>query len=177
MASARLVSVTIIDDSMYHGKGIVIRWVQIVTRSFARSARHHAPRRTGRLKAGILPGTPRNPGRKIVSGSIASSAPYSLHVLKGTHGPIMSSALWAAGGPNSPAAYKVIPRRNLKGQVRMVRVPNKGMTMAVGRNPWPPEKPMFTVSGQSANNFLLKAWVETGAKHPAIRGIAFPLDL
>jgi len=177
MASARLVSVTIIDDRMYHGNGIVIRWVGIVTRAFARNARHHAPRRTGRLKAGILPGTPRNPGRKIVRGSIASSAPYSLYVLKGTHGPIMSSALWAVGGPNSPGAWKMIPRRDLKGKVRMVRVPNKGMTMAVGRNLYPPQRAMMTVSGQRANNFLLKAWVTTGAAHPAIRGIAFPLDL
>lgn len=154
MAVAVIRSVVIVDDSMYHGKGIVIRWVGIVTRKFARDARLFAPMRSGRLKAGIRAGTPRNPFRKVVQGTISSSAPHTMYVLKGTHGPIMSNALWAAGG-----------------------TPGPGRKMAVGRNLWPPVTPMFVVSGQRANNFMAKAWASTGAAHPAIRGLPFPINL
>jgi hypothetical protein len=162
---------------MYHGNGIVIRWVQRVTRHFARSARHFAPRRSGQLKAGILPGTPRNPLRKVVKGTIASSAPHTMYVLRGTHGPIMSNALWAVGGPDSPAAYRVVWRRSGRAKPHAVRVPRKGMQMAVGRNLYPPETPMWTVKGQAANNFMLKAWAETATVYPQLRGVPFPIPL
>jgi hypothetical protein len=176
MAVATIKRVTIVDDSMYHGKGVVIRWVGIVTRKFARESRAFAPRRSGRLKAGILPGTPRNPFRKVVKGTVSSSAPYTLYVLRGTHGPIMSNKLWAVGGPDSPAAYRVIIRRTGRGgKPHPVRVPVKGMQMAVGRNLRPPVTPMFTVNGQKANNFMAKAWATTAAAHSGLGPFPIPL--
>lgn len=175
--SGTISRVVIVDDSMYHGKGIVIRWVGIVTRSFARAATAEAPRRSGRLKAGIHAGTPRNAARKVVQGTISSSARHTMFVLRGTHGPIMSNALWAIGGPGNPGAWRIYEYKDLRGRKRTRLVPKKGMQMAVGRNPWPPVSPKFVVSGQSANNFMARAWTITAAKHPALRGNPFPIPL
>lgn len=169
--------VVIVDDGMYHGGGIVIRWVQRVTRKFAREARDFAPRRSGKLKAGIHAGTPRNPLRKVVQGTISSNAPHTMFVLRGTHGPIMSDKLWALGGPGNPEAFRRAVIKDSRGRKRLILVPKKGMMMAVGRNPWPPVTPKLIVSGQSANNFMAKAWVTTAAAHPALRGNPFPIPL
>jgi hypothetical protein len=90
----------------------------------------------------------------------------------------MSNALWAVGGPGSPAAWQVVTTRSKKGAIHVKRIPQKGMTMAVGRRGgWPPVSPRMTVSGQAANNFMAKAWITTAAAHPALRGAPFPIPL
>lgn len=163
--------VVIVDDGMYHGRGIVIRWVQRVTRRFGRDARRFAPVRTGRLKAGIRVGTPRNPLRKVVQGTISSHAPHTMYVLKGTQTPIMTDKLWAAGG----IKHIEVETRVINGKLH--NVPVKGQMLAVGRNPWPPVTPKTWVRGQRANNFLERAWVSTGFAYPDIARIRFPLKL
>jgi hypothetical protein len=177
MAVTYIKSVRIVDDSMYHGKGVVFVWVGRVTRRFARDARRFAPRRSGRLKAGIRAGTPRNPLRKSVQGTISSNAPHTMYVLRGTRGPIMSDALWALGGPSNPAAFRTVSYVDRRGNPRTRQMFRPGMLMAVGRNPWPPTNPMAIVHGQAANNFMRKAWASTAAAHPALRGAPFPIPL
>lgn len=179
MVSGTISRVVIVDDGMYQGRGIVINWVRRVTNSFARSARELAPMRSGRLRAGIHQGTPRNPLRKVVQGTISSHAPHTMYVLRGTTGPIMSDALWALGGvvPHRAEQPRVMRRPGRGGKPHLVRTSPPGLKMAVGRNLYPPETPMFVVRGQAANNFMLKAWVVTGTKHSAIAGVSFPIPM
>jgi len=169
MSKAVLGPVVIASGSMYRGKGIVIRWVGRVTRSFGRSARELAPVRSGELKRGIFVGTPRNAGAKRVQGTISSHAPHTFYVLRGTNTPIMSTAAWAAGGVGQ-IEYLYETKNG-----RTYAKPVPGMMMAVGRRPHPPVTPKMWVRGQQANNFLEKAWVVTAGKHPGLP--AFPLNI
>lgn len=51
---------------------------------------------------------------------------------------------------------------------------NKGRRMAVGRNPWPPVTPRWSVDGQRPNNFMFVAWRRTAWNHRSIRGMRMP---
>jgi hypothetical protein len=154
MAFGRFERIVIFDETLYRPGGLVWLYVGRITRKFATEARRAAPVRSGELRAGIRAGTPRKPSLKKVSGTIGSTAPHTMAVLRGTHGPIMSDALWATGGT-------------------LTGIP--GQKLAVGRDRlYPPVTPMSRVAGQRANNFFAVAWVKTAARHPSIRGTGVP---
>lgn len=167
-AKTRLVLFT---DQLYRPGGMVFGWVRKITNRYAREARAAAPVRSGALKASIRGGAPRNPFAKTVQGTISVGTDHWLYVVKGTHGPIMSDAAWASGGPK----YMMVPYMRSNGKISLRPTPMPGHMMAVGRNPWPPVSPMGKVKGQAANNFLETAWRRTARDHRAIRGVPFPI--
>jgi hypothetical protein len=168
MAVGVMTRVVIVDGALYRPRGLVWVWTRKVGTLFGQNVRSHVKSRTGALKRGIRV-TYRKPGTKMIQATIGSTAPHTMYVLRGTTTPIMSTALWAVGGPNSPAAMT----QNDNG----MWVPAPGMTMAVGRNPWPPVKPRFWVRGQRANNFFFKGWNDTARKYPSIGRAPFPAGL
>jgi hypothetical protein len=138
-----------------------------MVRSYVTFAVALAPVRSGELKAGIH-GDTTAIGPKLMQGAAYSDSPHTGYVIHGTHGPIMSNGLWRNGG---------VPRytTSVNNRGRTVRHLVPGQRLAVGRNLYPPVRHMFTVSGQTANNFLERAWRATARNHRSIRGIRFPL--
>jgi len=160
---AAITRVYLFTEQLYAPGGMVWRHIGNVTRHFSENARESAPIRSGELRRRIRAGTPRKYG-KHVRGSVNSNAPHTSFVIHGTHGPIMSRAAWAAGGP--------------RGHMRNgMWVWEPGHALAIGRNPWPPEGQIGTVAGQRSNNFFYPAWVKTSVRHPSIRGVPFPAHL
>lgn len=158
MATAVLIRTVTFTEKLYGGHGMVRVWLDRITTRFGQEAKHYAPVRTGRLRAQISTST-RRTGRHSCAGTIASKAPYTMWVLRGTTSPIMSDTAWGAAldslrrddGSYPPGTFMPIPA-------------------------WGPyaARTALVVSGQSANNFLLKAWVATARDHRAIRGKAVP---
>lgn len=159
MAEAVLIRTVTFTEKLYRSNGDVRIWLNRVTARFGREAKHYAPVRSGRLVAGIST-TTRRSGVHQCEGTIRSTAPYTLFVLRGTTGPIMSNAAWAAGalenliGPNG---------RYITGS--LMPLPAYGPYKA---------RLATTVSGQRANNFLIRAWAGTARDHRALRGRAIP---
>jgi hypothetical protein len=169
MAVAVMTRVVIVDGALYRPRGLVWVWTRKVGTKFGNNTRAAVRSRTGQLRKGIRV-TYRKPATKKIQATIGSTAPHTMYVLRGTHGPIMSNALWAMPGHESnPEAWRMLSTGRM--------VPRKGMTMAVGRNPFGPVTPMFRVSGQAANNFFYKGWVKTALAHPAIGKVPFPSGL
>ena len=178
--AAEFEKVVIYDGSLYQRGGLVFSWMQKVVNEFEGNAKRFAPVRSGRLREGIF-GSAEHIGPRLNEGSIESTAPHSLYVLLGTTGPIMTDAMWAAGGdPNDAFEERTI--YNSGGGWSFTASPGaKAAQILTGKRgffmplpPWPPHPFSFqvVVSGQSANNFLLKAWVATSLRHRSISGIA-----
>lgn len=172
MPSAILVRTVVFDQQLYRGNGDVHRWCRKITDRFGREASEAAPVRTGELAEGIITNT-RQTGERQVEGTITSTAPHTMYVLRGTTGPIMSNRGWRnrAQGP-----MKVVWKG--KGSKRkQIIIRNKGY-MKLNTADAPPGTPIATfkweVSGQDANNFLATAWARTARDHRAIRGRGVP---
>lgn len=158
MATAVLIRTVTFTEKLYRGRGDVRVWLNRVTARFGREAKHYAPVRSGQLRAQIST-TTRRSGRHSCEGTIASKAPYTMYVLRGTTGPIMSDTAWGSAldllrredGSYPPGTFMPIPAHG----------PYAARTALV-------------VSGQSPNNFLLRAWAATARDHRAIRGKAIP---
>jgi hypothetical protein len=151
MAKAILVRTVVFDESLYRGNGDVHRWVRGVTKEFGANAVVAAPKRTGRLAKQIKTFN-RRVGPRQVEGAIRSTAPYTMYVLRGTTGPIMSDKGWAKRA-KFPSGKSPKTGKYVTGWMRL-------------RGPGPLYK--WKVSGQSANNFLLKAWKTTARRHRAL---------
>lgn len=187
--NAELTSVVIFDEVLYRPGGMVHRWMSGMTEKFEQHAKRYAPERTGELRAGIR-STAQPVGPRQMRGLIASEAPYSLHVIKGTGvggpgGPIYATkyyqnpggayvTLW---GSIDPVTGK-FTTKSLKGVPRtQERVRVKGYSMAFGigtrsHDQSAPKVITHVVKGQMPNNFLFKAWRATARNHSSIRGIA-----
>lgn len=165
---AQLKRLVLFTDHLYAPGGMVWRFVGNITRHFSENAKAVAPVRSGELRNRIRAGTPRKAAKRV-KGTISSNAQHTTYVIHGTTGPIMSNAAWAAGG----AVHEVM----ISPSGRAFLQARKGMTMAVGRNPWPPVTPMGEVSGQRSNNFFYWAWVATARRHSSIRRVPFPAVL
>ena len=175
--AAVLVKTVVFDRDLYKPGHMVHKWVTLVTANFTRHARDLAPKRTGELAAGI-DGEATQVGPRQVEGTIASSAPYTMYVLRGTTSPITTtryhanpsgaySLLW---GSKDPKTGK-FTRKRIKGVERKrFSIPNKGYFMRVPASEWGPSVITSQVRGQAANNFLEAAWRRTGINHRAIRG-------
>lgn len=186
--SAELGAVTVFDELLYRPGGMVHRWMTLMTTRFEGHAKRAAPERTGTLRAGITANAiPVGP--KQMRGTIASNAPYSLYVLRGTGFPergrggrIYSKKGWAAGG-DEEAAYETLwgsidphtkkfTRRRIKGVKReQIRVRKKGYWLAFGPDEHGPKVIAFSVAGQEPNNFLVEAWIRTSRQHSCLRGL------
>jgi hypothetical protein len=172
MAVSFIGRVEVFDAKLYAPGGQVNVWVHKLGYRFAANARAAAPIRSGVLKRGIRAGFRKRTTKQIVA-TIGSTAPHTMWVLRGTKGPIMSDAVWAAGGTVQPWMFEMVNGRP---------VPKPGFQMAVGRNlggapVGAPVTPMFYVSGQRSQNFFYTAWVKTAVRHPSIRGVPFPRGL
>jgi hypothetical protein len=177
--SAELVAVVIFDEVLFKPGGQVHRWMTLVCRHFEEHAQRFAPVRSGELREGIH--SEAHPfGLRQMQGTIASEAPHTMYVLKGTTGPIMATKMWNnPGGAYSklwgswPKGGKFTRKRVAGEERRQYSVPNKGYWLAVGKQRlYPPTLIRGSVSGQEANNFLFDAWRATARTHPSLRGLA-----
>jgi hypothetical protein len=177
MAAAVLVKTVVFDRDLYKPGHMVHRWVTLVTERFTMHARTLAPKRTGELAAGIE-GDTAQVGPRQVEGTIASHAPYTMYVLRGTTGPIMTKRAHAnPDGAYSQLMGSIDPRtnkftrRHIKGaERRLFSIPNKGYFLRLPGDEYGPHLITMSVNGQEANNFLLAAWRRTANNHKAIRG-------
>jgi len=156
--------VTIFDERMYTGRGVVARWMDRVTRRFGREARAHAPVRTGELRARIT-ATQRRKAMRMLEGRIGSNANHTMFVLKGTAhqgtGYIYTHLGWALRG--APWQQRLV-RDPTTGRMKA----RPGTTLAVGKSQGHETHRAFRVHGQRENNFFRAAWNATAATYPAI---------
>ena len=187
MPTAVLETVVIFDEVLFKPGGQVHRWMTLLTTHFQEHAVAAAPDRSGELRAGIR-ATARPAGFKQMEGTIASLAPYSLYVLRGTGTPgaggtIYSKKVWKAEGDTSVAyitlwgyedpVTKKFSRRKIPGVRREQHtIGRKGYWMAFGPDEYGPRVIAHSVRGQEANNFLFEAWRATARTHPSLRGLA-----
>lgn len=116
--------------------GMVFNWTAENTRQAAIFARGAAPVRTGRLLATVR-GDNRTGGPHAVRSYVRAGSPlvpYARFVLEGTKGPIRPHGRYLQVGPNFPA-YPAT---------------------SIGRNGNPVAFYALSVSGQKANNFLMR---------------------
>lgn len=168
-----LTRIVIFDQGMYHGNGLVRKWMDQVTLSFEGHAKIKAPVHTGQLKAGIHASVAQV-GPRQIEGIIESSAPHTMYVLRGTTGPIMANRAWNTIGATG-LSFNQIAYTNKRGKDGTVTaIPRRGMFLKFegydGRSHF-----AGSVSGQDANNFLLKAWNATARSHRAIRRYTGPM--
>jgi hypothetical protein len=173
--TASLGPVFIFDEKMYHGNGVVRRWADRLTAGFTKNAVVEAPEHTGAMKQQIE-GNVTSAGPKQVSMTIASNAPYSLYVLKGTTGPIMANRAWNLMAAKPNLSFDAVFYQKRKKGEGPSRVPRRGMFLKFtgydGKSHF-----AASVSGQEANNFLGRAWVKTARTHPSIRGQGIPTSI
>jgi hypothetical protein len=171
--TASLGPVVIFDEKMYHGTGVVKRWADRLGANFTKNAVLEAPEYTGRMKEEIE-GTVTSTGPKQIEATIASNAPYSLYVLKGTTGPIYSNRAWNTMQATGLSFGQISRKKKSKGQ--SIGDARRGMFLKFegydGKS-----HTVASVSGQGANNFLGRAWVKTARTHPSIRGAGIPTSI
>lgn len=187
--SAELEAVVIFDENLYRPGGQVSRWMNLLCEHFEQHAVRNAPQRTGELRAGIM--SEAHPfGARQMQGTIASLAPYSLYVLRGTGYPVrgragriyntrafnsgrdIENAMVYVWGYRDPVT-KRFSRTKIPGVPRKRhRLRRKGYWLAFGPDDHGPRVITFSVSGQEANNFLFAAWRATARTHSSLRGLA-----
>jgi hypothetical protein len=155
--SAHLGAVVIFDETLYRPGHLVNRWMNLLCVHFEEHAKALAPKRTGDLAAQIT-SEAHQAGPKQMSGTIASNAPYTMYVLRGTTGPIYTTLGYASGG-NIEAAFDPVTGKRLSGHWLHV-APGSGFPGFI----------THSVHGQAANNFLVKAWRRTARNHKSLRG-------
>lgn len=158
--TGHLGALVLFDENLYKTGHMANRWMHTLVLHFEEHAKATAPKRSGEL-AGLITSEAHREGPKVLGGSISSNADHTWYVLEGTTGPIMSRAAWAAGG-DTLEAFTIDAKGNW--------VPREGYWLPVGNRPWPPITYRHSVRGQSANNFLFKAWRRTARNHTSIRG-------
>ena len=171
-------------QGMFRGHGDVKVWMDRITKTFERHALHYAPERSGELRAGISSYSYTS-GAHEVRAAIVSSAPHTMYVLRGTGYPGKGKAgyIYTTKGfvtRNQDDAYVTLwgidrgdgtfSRRG-KGRREQHQVRKKGYWLKLPADEEAGYKAgfRFRVHGQSANNFLLKAWKATASNHTAIR--------
>jgi hypothetical protein len=165
MATTRSSSVTLVmfDEVMYQGHGIVRRWMNAVMANFHAYAFEFCPKRTGNL-ASTIETSVTTTGPRQVDGVIQAGgpqAPYADFVIRGTTGPIMSDK---AFGMQAGFRYDLGPGY-------LMPLPPGGKA----NGPQYPGGLHYMVSGQTASNFLFRAWAATGRRHRAMApGSRFP---
>ena len=163
--------VVVFDEKMYvRPFGTVVRWMDRVVLAFGMHARKYAPVQTGQLVAGIKTDIDKV-GPKQLNGTIASTAPYSLFVLRGTTGPIMSNRAWGLTQGDPDRFFMLWTKPSKKtGRMRARR----GMMLRFTSTITGTQIVRAAVRGQHANNFLLEAWAATARTHPSLRGVTIP---
>lgn len=164
--NAEIVGIVVTDTKLFNRTGEVGRWAARVEVAFTAHAVEEAPigsdtgrvnkssanagEPVGSLKAGIS-GSVNRVGPRQLETIVASSASYSLYVIKGT-GTIRSKSA----------------RDTISGQFAPL---GPGSGMYIPANPgWGKAKIRQRVRGQSANNFLGRAFDATARTHSSLRG-------
>jgi hypothetical protein len=195
--STALTGVVIFDEHLYRPTGLVGFWMNKVTTRFVAEAVRAAPKDTGELAAGIS-GDVKQIGPKQVQGTISSSAPYTMFVIRGTGFPVKGHegriyTTKGFGTRNIEDAYVelwgVVNRTTgkfsrkgrgdgtFRGRRQQHMVRKKGYWLKLPfRSASGGPVLAFSVRGQEPNNFLFEAWKVTGYTHSAIRrsGASFP---
>lgn len=169
MAVGVLVKTVVFDQSLYVRGGMANRWLAGMTAQFGQFARQAAPEREGTLRAGISTETHQLSVR-LIQGTIESSAPHTMYVLRGTTGPIRTRKGWA-NGIGEGRSFVMLWRDDPKtGRRKRMPVRIKGYWMALP--PWGEFGKVFAdeVSGQAAQNFMATAWKLTARNHKSLRG-------
>lgn len=164
------VSYVLYDEKLYSRGHLVDRWFRLMTHRFGENARESAPVRTGALARGISTDVHNSVATRLLTAHITSNAPYSIYVIRGTHGPIMADRAWAR-----PELHgQVMLWRDTPRGRRLVPIRLKGHWMKLKAwGEWPSSF-QWQVRGQEANNFLAKAWAKTARKHSCLRGAGIP---
>lgn len=153
-----LTAVVIYDSVLFNRTGQVRRWADALERRFTFNAQQAAPVRSGELRAGIF-GEVIRIGPRHLQTSIASTAPHSMYVLRGTEGPIFSDLAWANGGSLVEGE-----RDELTG----IYIQHGYMKLRAGNGYGSLYR--LSVSGQESQNFFQTAARQTAARHPSLRG-------
>lgn len=182
MAEGVIVSIDVFSERLYRGRGDVKKWVDLITDRFTRETRKYVIRsstRSGELARGIHSST-KTVGPHQVLGTWMSEAPHTLYVLRGTTGPIQTNAHFANPGGAFKLEWVTLKRGRRAGQRVLVRQGQKGHFMPIPDRSSglfaPPGQGFYatSVSGQTAHNFLERAWRGTARDHRAIRGRGIP---
>jgi hypothetical protein len=168
-----LTRVVVVDQHLYTGTGLVHRWLSRVGNNLYHNIVAEAPIREGTLKAGIEQDFVQHEGTlRILSTSVASTAPHTKYVIEGTAGNgtgyIYSDGGWANRGLVDRLAG--MRRDVLFRTAREQGIDTTGMWMAIDDG-----GPRFhlRVHGQRANNFMLAGYNRTARTHRALHPI-FP---
>lgn len=158
-----LTGLVVTDSKMFNRTGTVGRWAETVNVRFTANAKAEAPHGadTGRInKTGSYPvGSLRDSitgdvdriGPRQLQTTISVGVPYALAVLKGTGPWIFAKSARDEGG-------------------RFVSL-EEGVGMYIPANPgWGKSLMRQRVRGQSANNFLERAFAATARRHSSLRG-------
>lgn len=161
------VFVVVTDEGLYTGTGMVHRWLRGVTNTLYHSIVAEAPERSGELKAGITPGFIQHEGSlRILSGTVESTAPHTLFVIRGTAGQGEGYIYRNDAARTSPLVRRYLNGGRVQGEQL------RGMWMRFS-NPYPPRTLALRVKGQRPNNFMLKGYNRTARRHRALHPI-FP---
>jgi len=140
------------------------RWFSGISRQLGSNVRRAAPMRSGELKGGIHSSMSSNAQGLNMTITLSSSAPHTMHVLRGTTGPIMTHLGFRTGIGEGRSFIMVQGRYGLMPRA----IP--GYWMHFGGYGYPMVY-KDSVAGQSSNNFLLRGWRATAARHQAMRHI------
>lgn len=164
--TAELGPVVVFDEKMYvRPFGTVVRWMDRVVLAFGMNARKYAPVKTGDMKAGIRTDV-NKVGPKQLEGIIESTVPYTLFVVRGTRGPIMSNRAWGLTH-GDPSMFHMLYRRNKKTGRSVAR---RGMMLRFTSTKAGVRVIRPAVRGQQANNFFMDAWAATARTHRSLQG-------
>lgn len=187
-----LVKVVVFDQSLYIGTGLVNKWMVGVTESFGINARLEAPvnkrANTGHGAPGLLRSSistsVNRVGPRQITGDVSVNVPYALYVLRGTTGPIFSTKGFRYANSldkRLTGPYRRVTRKTHQGPggkggrgrgTYLVGKPGYFMKLpgnpAFGGN----SKYHYAVSGQRANNFLIKGYDRTARSHRALQPMA-----
>lgn len=168
---AEITGIVVTDTKLFNRTGDVGRWAARVEVAFTAHAIEEAPTgaSTGRvnksranagepvgsLKAGIS-GSVNRVGPRQIETIVASSASYSLYVIKGTS-TIFSKTARIPAGESGAGQFAELG-------------PGQGMYLPANPVPGGSAKMRQRVSGQKANNFLGRAFDATARTHSSLRG-------
>lgn len=180
---AAVVITDIHSENLYKTGHMANRWFRRLMDHLEEGVTARAPVRSGELKYGI--GTyVHRVGEFTLDGELHSSSHHTTYVLRGTGFPIKGreGGIWSRKGFDTGRdienAYVwlwgvVDPitkqfSRTGKGRRRQYRIRQRGYWMKFGPDEWGPKVIAFEVSGQDANNFLLKGWRDAAHFHRAM---------
>lgn len=153
-----LVHVVVVDEGLYHGTGLVHRWLLGVGNRLYQNVVLYAPERSGELKSMIALDFTQGPTLRIIESVVSSNAPHTKYVIGGTAEQGLGYIYTTAGAANPSLVQRMIGGEfihDLPDGIFLVLSDARG-----GRH--------LRVHGQVSNNFLLKGYDRTARTHRAL---------